>query len=199
MVGNPGGKGSPAQKLYYLTILVPMWRAHLDRLAIAQRDYRYHLLAVECLRVAKGPGADPLRLAEFCRAWQTPLTAPAVGPVALLRSAAKAVGGWPSAGAVFDPTGAIGMGVKVLARMGPLIGQIQMRNALLVALDDKVVARADQSAVGSILERSHTPQLLLGKVKESKATLERLWGEAVQFAKQMETAQRELGLPDSAM
>src|SRR5881296_4069948 len=90
-----------AQKLYYITILLPMWRGQLEQLGNVQRDLRYHLLAVECLRIAKGPGADPVGISEFCRKWQIPLTLPFVGPTAILRKVGKLVGGWPSPAAIF--------------------------------------------------------------------------------------------------
>lgn len=199
MGSSTAGGGSPAQKIYYLTVLVPMWRGQLDRLTAAQREYRWHLLAMECLRLARGPGIDPLRITEFCRAWQIPLTAPMVGPVALLRKAAKAVGGWPSPGAVFDPTGAINLGIKILAHMTPLVGQIQMRNALLMAMDEDVVARSDQSGVLGILNAAKSPQLLLNQVAASKTALERTWEDTKKFAERMKTAQTDLGLPDIAM
>ena len=195
---QPTGAGpSPAQKAYYLTVLLPMWRGKLDELVAAQRDYRQHLLAIECLRVAKGPGADPLQLAEFCRRWQIPLTAPLIGPTALLRRAGKAVGGWPSAGAVFDPTGAINLGVKILGQLAPLLGRIQMEGAVLVALDETVVSRADQSAVASILDSARTPQVLANRVKDSKDKLARVWGETVKLAQGMEPIRKELGLPET--
>jgi hypothetical protein len=174
-----------------------MWRGQLDQLGDAQREYRYHLLAVECLRLAKGPGADPLRLAEFLRTWKIPLTLPVIGPTALLRKIGKAVGGWPSSAAIFDPTGALNMGVKVIGAMAPLIGKIQMRNALLFALDDKVVPAGDQGSVGSILESAGTPAALMTRVKESKSKLERIWKETVSLAEKMEPIRKELGLPET--
>jgi hypothetical protein len=174
-----------------------MWRGQLDQLGAAEREYRYHLLAVECLRVAKGPGLDPVRLAEFCRTWKIPMTLPVIGPTALLRKIGKAVGGWPSQAAVFDPTGAINIGIKVIAQMGPLLGRIQMRNALLVALDPKTIEVADQTSVGSILELSRTPQVLMTRVQESKTKLDRVWKETVNLAEKMESIRKELGLPET--
>jgi hypothetical protein len=198
MTPAPISGPSAVQKAYYLTILVPMWRGQLDQLAAAERDYRLHLLAVECLRVAKGPGADPLQVAEFCRKWQIPLTLPVIGPTALIRKAGKALGGWPSAGAVFDPTGAINLGVKIVAQMGPLIGQIQMHNALLVAFDTKVISMADQNGVGSILESARSPQVLMNRLQESKSKLEGVWSETLKLAEKMEAIRQELGLPETS-
>ena len=175
-------------------MLLPMWRGQLDQLGAAEREYRHHLLAVECVRVAKGPGADPVRLAEFCRTWKIPMTLPFIGPTALLRKIGKAVGGWPSQAAVFDPMGAINIGIKVIAQMGPLLGQIQMRHALLIALDSKIIDMADQTSVGSILESSRTPQALMSRVQESKAKLERLWKATVDLAEKMEHIRKDLGL-----
>jgi hypothetical protein len=189
---------SAAQKGYFLTILLPMWRGQLDQTLTAQREFRLHLLAVECLRVAKGPGVDPLRIAEFCRNWKIPLTAPFVGPVAVLRKIGKAVGG-SSLAAAFDPTGAINTGVKVIAQMGPLLGSIQMRNAVLVAFDDKVVEAGDQFAVGSILESCHSPQILMSRVQESKNKLERVWKDTSNLAEKMEPIRKELGLPETIL
>ncbi|HWY71940.1 MAG TPA: hypothetical protein VNX88_24955 [Terriglobales bacterium] len=189
----PGG----SQKLYYFLVLEPMWRGQLDALATAEREFRWHLLAVECLRIAKGPGSDPLDIAEFCRKWQIPLTLPMLGPTSLLRKIGKLVGGWPSTAAVFDPTGAINMGIKVIGRMGPLIGQIQMRNAMLVGLDEDVISKADQSSVLSILESSATPQNLMNRVAESKARLEKVWKETTTLAEKMNAVRNELGLPDT--
>lgn len=184
---------SLAQKGYFLTILLPMWRGQLDQMLAAQRAFRLHLLAIECLRVAKDPGVDPLRIAEFCRNWKIPLTAPFVGPVAMLRKIAK----WPSS--VFDPTGAINTGVKVIAQMGPLLGGIQMRNAVLVALDEKVVEIGDQSAVGSILESCPSPNILMSRVQESKDKLSRVWKDTLNLAEKMEPIRKELGLPETIL
>lgn len=190
---------SAAQKGYFLTVLLPMWRGQLDQVLIAQREFRHHLLAVECLRVAKGPGVDPLHITEFCRNWRIPLTAPFVGPVAVLRKVGKAVGGWPSPAAIFDPTGAINIGVKVIAQMSPLLGKIQMRNAVLVAFDEKIVALGDQSSVGSILESCHNPQVLMSRVQESKNKLERVWKDTSNLAERMEPVRKELGLPETIL
>ena len=192
---TPGPSG--AQKLYYLTVLQPMWRGQLDQLADAEREFRQHLLAVECLRVAKGPGGDPLQLAEFCRKWQIPLTLPVIGPTALLRKIGNAVGGWPSAGAVFDPTGAINIGIKVIAAMGPLIGRIQMQNALLVALDETVISKGDQGSVGEILESAGTPQNLMNRVTQSRAKLEKVWNDTQSLAQKMDQIRQDLGLPEN--
>jgi hypothetical protein len=46
-------KPSDTQKTYYYLFLLPMWRGQLDKLLDAERNYRYHLLAVECLRKAQ--------------------------------------------------------------------------------------------------------------------------------------------------
>jgi hypothetical protein len=119
MATTPSSGPSGVQKAYFLTVLLPMRQGQLDQLGAAEREYRNHLLAVECLRGAKGPGVDPLRIAEFCRAWKIPMTLPFIGPVALLRKIGKAVGGWPSQAAIFDPTGAIDQGSKVIAQMAP--------------------------------------------------------------------------------
>ncbi|MBN1442571.1 MAG: hypothetical protein JXA90_07675 [Planctomycetes bacterium] len=191
----PGPSG--AQKAYYLTILLPMWRGQLDRLGAAEREYRHHLLAVECLRIAKGPGADPVRISDFCRTWKIPLTLPVIGPTALLRKIGKAAGGWPSQAAVFDPTGAINIGIKVIAHMGPLLGRIQMSSAALIAMDSKVIELGDQTSVGSILELSRTPEALMTRLKESRTKLERLWKETVDLAAKMEPMRVELGLPET--
>lgn len=197
MTTGPVSAPSGAQKFYYLTVLMPMWRGQLDRLGTAGREYRHHLLAVECLRVAKGPGADPVRLAEFCRTWKVPLTLPVIGPTALLRKIGKAVGGWPSPAAVFDPTGAINIGIKVIAQLGPVLGKVQMHNARLIGWDPKVVEHADRTAVGSILESSRTPQDLLTRVRSAKDKLERVWKETVALAEKMEPIRQELGLPET--
>jgi hypothetical protein len=197
MVSNLGVEPSPAQKLYFVMVLQPIWRGQLDQLLNAQRVYRYHLLAAHCLRVGVGPGGDPLRLVEFCRKWQLPLTAPLVGPAALLRKIGKLAGGWPSAAAVFDPMGAINLGVKVIANMGPLIGKLQIRNAVLVALDESVVSVRDQCQVLSILESSETTQLLMTKLTSSKMRLESVWRATQDLAVKMEDARKQLGLPEA--
>jgi hypothetical protein len=189
--------GSQAQKLYYLTVLVPMWRGQLDQLGAAIRSYRQHLLAAACLVAAKGPGGDPLQVAEFCRKWQIPLTAPAIGPVALLRKVGKAVGGWPSTAAVFDPTGAINTGTKILGAMVPLIGTIQMQGAQLVAMDTKIVPLADQTAVLSILDQARTPQNLATKIRASKDKTQAVWNDTLDFATKMDKIRTELGLPET--
>ena len=196
-MAKPSSGPSGVQKLYYLTVLLPMWRGQLDQLGDSEREYRNHLLTVECLRVAKGPGADPLRLAEFCRTWKIPMTLPVIGPTALLRKVGKIVGGWPSQAAIFDPTGSINIGIKVIAQMAPLIGRIQMRNALLVALDDKVVEKGDQDAVLSILDSCRTPQVLMTRVQDAKNKVERVWKETVALAEKMEPIRKELGLPET--
>ena len=173
-----------------------MWRGQLDQLMTAQRGYRQHLLALNCLQQAVGPGGDPLQVAEFCRRWQLPLTAPAIAPVALLRKLGKLAGGWPSAAAVVDPTGAINTGVKLLARMGPLIAKIQMDGALLVALDEKVVSKSDQSQVLAILNGAKTPQALIDAVKRSSDSLRKVWDATVDMAQKLEAARIQVGLPE---
>jgi hypothetical protein len=190
----PGASG--AQKGFFLTVLLPMWRGQLDQLMTAQRGYRHHLIALNCLQQAIGPGGDPLQIAEFCRRWQLPVTAPAIGPVALLRKIGKLAGGWPSAAAVFDPTGAINTGVKVVARLGPLIAKIQMDNALLVALDEKVVSKSDQSQVLAILNAAKTPQALMDAVKRSSDSLRKIWDATVDMAQKLETARIQVGVPE---
>jgi hypothetical protein len=199
MATMPTSGPSGAQKIYYLTILLPLWRGQLDQLGDAEREYRDHLLAVECLRVAKGPGADPLRIAEFCRTWQLPMTLPVIGPTAILRKIGKIAGGWPSQAAVFDPTGSINLGIKVMAQIAPLIGRIQMQNALLVAFDDSVVPKTDQSDVGSILESCPTPQMLMTRFQAAKNKVEQVWKDTVDLANKMEPVRQELGLPESTL
>ena len=194
MTAGPRSGASGAQKAYYLMVLLPMWRSQLDQLGAAEREYRNYLLAVECLRVAKGPGLDPLRVAEFCKKWKIPLTLPFIGPTALLRKIGKAVGSWPSEAAFFDPTGAINIGIKVIAQMGALLGQFQMRNALLIALD---LDQGDQTAVGSILESTHTPQVLMVRMQQSRAKLESIWKTTVDLAEKMEPIRKHLGLPET--
>lgn len=196
MANKPSSGPSEIQKFYYLSVLLPMWRGQLDQLGASEREYRNHLLSVECLRVAKGPGPDPLRIAEFCRTWKIPMTLPVIGPTALLRKIGKIAGGWPSQTAIFDPTGSINLGIKVIARMAPLLGRIQMRNALLVALDDKVVERGDQDAVGSILESCQTPQALMTRVQNAKNKVERVLKETIALAEKMEPIRKELSLPE---
>lgn len=192
----PGGP-SAAQKAYYVTFLVPMWRGQLDQLNAANRNYRAHLLAVACLAAAKGPGGDPLELCEFCRKWQLPMTAPVVGPISLLRKIGKAVGGWPSSAAVFDPTGAINNGIKILGKMGPLLATIQMNNAMLSALNGKYVPMSDQSAVLGILNGAGNPQNLAAKVRAAQEQAKSTWDATITMAQQMEKIRVELGLPES--
>ena len=187
---------SDAQRLYYTSLLVPMWRGQLDQLTAAMRSYRQHLLAVECLRRAKGDGADPLRIAEFCKAWKTPLTLPIIGPTALLRRLGKIPGLANPSVAAFDPAGAIYIGIKILAQMVPLFGRIQVQNAVLIALDEKVVDRGDQTQVASILQSAVAPQILLQRVKESKDKLTSIWEQTVTLAQKMEPIREELGLPE---
>ena len=191
------GSASEAQKLYYITVLVPMWRGQLDQLGAAIRSYRQHLLAAACLYAAKGPGGDPLQIADFCRKWQIPSTLPVIGPVALLRKVGKAVGGWPSTAAVFDPTGAINMGIRILGGMAPLIATIQMRNAMLIAMDTKIVSTSDQSAVLTILQQAGTPQTLASKIRDSKDKTQAVWNATLAMAEKMEKTRLELNLPES--
>ncbi len=188
---------SGAQRFYYMVILLPMWRNQLEQLGNSERQYREHLLAVECLRVAKGPGGDPLRLAEFCKNWQIPTTLPVIGPVSLLRKVGKLVGGWPSQAAIFDPTNSISLGIKVMAQMVPLIAKIQMRNAILVALDESVVGKGDQSAVLAILDASNTPKELMTRVQDAKDKVERVFRETVAMAEKVEAIRKELSLPET--
>ncbi len=190
-------EASAAQKFYYIGVLQPLWLGQLDQLGDAQREYRYHLLAVECLRRAKGPGADPLRISEFCRTWKIPATLPVIGPTALLRKIGRLAGGWPSAAAIFDPTGALNLGFKVIGAMAPLIGKIQMRNALLFAIDDSVVESGDQGDVGSILEGCKTPQELINRLQGAKNKVERVWKETTALAEKMEPIRKEVGLPET--
>jgi hypothetical protein len=197
MGSKPGTGPSPAQKVYFITVLQPMWRGQLDQLADAQRVFRHHLLAAECLRIGIGPGGDPLQLVEFCRKWQIPMTLPIIGPTALLRKIGKLAGGWPSAAAVFDPTGALNIGIKVIARMGPLIGRAQVSNAMLVALDESIVSKGDQSQVLAILESSETTQVFMTKLASSKSRLEMVWRSTQAMADKMENARKELGLPEN--
>jgi hypothetical protein len=190
-------KPSDTQKTYYYLFLLPMWRGQLDKLLDAERNYRYHLLAVECLRKAKGPGVDPLRISEFCRKWNIPLTTPLIGPTDLLRKIGKATGGWLSAAAMFDPTSAIKYGIKVMAHMGPLLGKIQMNNACLYALDNKIIPKGDQVSVLEILELSRTPQILMNNVKKSINVVNQVLKETSDLAEKMENIRLELGLSES--
>ncbi|MFH1075404.1 MAG: hypothetical protein V1753_00945 [Pseudomonadota bacterium] len=192
-------KPSAAQRAYYATVLVPMWRGMLDEFDRVARDYRSHILALECLRVAKGPGVDPIKITEFCKAWEMPLTMPVIGPTTWIRRFGKAVGGWPSAGAVFDITGALSKGVKIMAEIGPLLGKLQMNNAKLYALDEKVVPKSDQVEVLRILELSVSPDVLFKRAKDSKDRLESKWQEISQTAEKMEEIRKELGLPEDQL
>ena len=190
---------SPAQRMYYSTFLVPMWRGQLDELAIACRNYRINLLAVGCLMAAKGPGADPLALAEFCRRWTIPLTAPALGPTAWLRRFSKIAVGGPSAGSLFDPTGALNWGTKILANSAPLIAAIQMEGAKLLALNTQYVSVQDQSAVLSTLANAATPHNLTVQLGRAKQNLERVYDEINKLAEKMEAARMDLGFPEGSL
>jgi hypothetical protein len=192
----PIPRATGAQKGFFLMILLPMWRGQLDQLMAAQRGYRHHLIAMNCLQQAIGPGGDPLQLAEFCRSWKLPLTLPVIGPVALLRKLGRLPGAFSPAVALFDPTAAITTGVKVLARLGPLIAKIQMDGALLVALDEKVVSKSDQSQVLAILNGAKTPQALSDAVKRSSDNLRKIWDETVDMAQKLDTARIQVGLPE---
>jgi hypothetical protein len=66
-----------------------------------------------------------------------------------------------------------------------------------VALDPKTIEVADQTSVGSILELSRTPLVLMTRGQESKTKLERVWKETVNLAEKMESIRKELGLPET--
>jgi hypothetical protein len=197
---KPGPSGptgpSAAQKLYYATILVPLWRGQLDEVGRLAREYRVHLLALECLRRAKGAGIDSVKVSEFCRKWEFPLATPFISPTALLKELLKKGIGLSGVGTVFDITGAIGKGVKIMAEMGPLLEKLQMQSALLFAFEDKVVPAADQTDVGQIIESSATPKALFDKAKTSKDRLEAKWREVTDQAEKMEAIRIEQGLPE---
>jgi hypothetical protein len=177
-------------------ILVPMWRGQLDKLLSAQRKYRQYLLAVACISRAAGPGADPLALVEFCRAWQLPLTAPLVGPVALLRKAGKLFGVVTPSVAALDPTGAINTGTKILARLGPLFSAIRMEGALAESLDDRVVPKTEQAPVQAILSDARTPQAVQQGAQAALTSLQSVWKETIEMARKMEDARVQVGAPE---
>lgn len=219
-----GSAASPAQKAYYSTFLVPMWRGQLETLGKLARDYRTYLLALACLQQAKGPGGDPAALAEFCQKWQLPLTMPVIGPTSLLRGLAKGVTGTApisslkafnaatgmvapaittaghSPAALFDITGALNWGVKILGAMAPLLGTIQVEGALYVALNNrKIVSLADQTDVMRVLQSARTSTILCQQASQSKDRLASKWQEIGSLAQKMEAIRRDLGLPEDSL
>ena len=81
--------------------------------------------------------------------------------------------------------------------MVPLIGTIQMQGATLMALDEKIVSKADQSQVLSILQQSGSPQNLANKIRESKDKTEAVWKATLDLAEKMEKIRTELKLPET--
>ena len=188
---------SAAQKAYYVTILVPMWRSQLEQLNAADRNYRAHLLAMACLAAAKGPGGDPLELCEFCREWQLPLTVPLVNPISLLKRVGTLAGGVASTVAAIDPTRAISNGVQILGRITPLLATIQMEGAMMFALNEQYVSMRDQGTVLAILKGAGHPQILAAKFRTAQEQAKSTWDATLALAQQMETIRVDLGLPES--
>lgn len=77
---------------WYKIVMVPLWRNQQKELVRTGVHYRWHLLALECLNKAKGPGGDPLKVAEFCAKWKWAMTMPIIGPTALIRKLGKSSG-----------------------------------------------------------------------------------------------------------
>jgi hypothetical protein len=183
-----------AQKLYYAAVLMPLWRGQLDELGRIANEYRTYLLALECLRRAKGSGIDSVKVAEFCKKWKVPMTMPFISPKDLLKTLIERTFRLPLA--VFDITGAINAGIKIMAEMGPLLERLQMQQALLIAFDDNVVAKSDQTDVGQILESSRSARALYDNASRAKDRLEAKWKEIRDQAAKMEAIRAELGLPE---
>lgn len=220
---------------WYRHVMVPVWKKQQLDLVRAGVDYRRHLLAAECLRRAKGPGGDPLKVAEFCVRWRWAMTLSFIGPTALIRklgkssrllgefiAALKGVGGpglklpttaywgartgpgqalstaWPQI-AIFDITNSINVGVKLIAAMMPLMARLQMHNAELISLDEKVVPKGDKAAVGQILQRARMPQPLMRAVDGSLKYYVKTWAAVLVSADTMEQARLDLGLPPDSM
>lgn len=229
---NPSAK---QDQNWYKFVMIPLWRNQQKELIRAGVHYRWHLLALECLKRAKGPGGDPLKVAEFCAKWQWAMTMPIIGPTALIRklgkssgllgeliAALKGVGGpglklpstahwgtrlgpgqalssaWPQI-AVFDITGSINIGVKLIAAMSPLIAKLQMKQAELYIFDSKVVPPGDMGQVGQIIQRAGMPMSLMKSAKESQMNYVNAWSEVLVSADIMEQARLDLGLPPDSM
>lgn len=77
---------------WYKHVMVPLWKNQQNELIRAGVHYRWHLLALECLHRAKGPGRDQLKVAEFCAKSQWAMTLPVIGPTALIRKLGKSSG-----------------------------------------------------------------------------------------------------------
>jgi hypothetical protein len=86
---NPSSK---QDQDWYKIVMVPLWKNQQRELIRAGVHYRWHLLALECLNRAKGPGGDPLKVAEFCAKWKWAMTLPIIGPTALIRKLGKSSG-----------------------------------------------------------------------------------------------------------
>lgn len=229
---------TPASKQdldWYKIVMVPLWKNQQAELVRIGVQYRWHLLAMECLRRAKGPGGDPLKVAEFCAKWKWAMTLPVIGPTALIRklgkssgllgeliAALKGVGGpglklpatahwgtrlgpgqalstaWPQI-AVFDITGSINIGVKIMAAMVPLLAKLQMKQAELFVFDPKVVPTGDAAQVGRILQRAGMPSSLMKSLKDSQMGYVNAWSQVLVSADTMEQARLDLGLPPDSM
>ncbi len=211
--------------------MVPLWKQQINQVARVGVAHRRHLLVAECVGRAKGPGADPIKLADLCAPWKTHLNLQIIAPTDLVRKFGKssgalaelisALGGrtmnklrtapvfwekragaaqalssvWPQI-AVFDITGAINNGIKIIAALGPLLRHVRIKDAQLIALDAKVVPQGDLSQVGQILANGRTPEGVAAAVSRSQTAFADAWSSLLESADTMERARLELGLPE---
>jgi len=100
---------------------------------------------------------------------------------------------------VFDPTGALNWGFRILAELGPLLGALQMHEARLVVMNPNVVPRAWTAKVGQILAKARQPEQLKAAYQASLEQLNVTWDYLLQSVAEMEIHRRELGLPAVAL
>ena len=107
---------------WYKLVMVPLWKNQQKELVRAGVHYRWHLLALECLNRAKGPGGDPLKVAEFCAKWKWAMTMPIIGPTALIRKLGKSSGLLGELFAALKGVGGPGLKLPATAHWGPRLG-----------------------------------------------------------------------------
>jgi Cys-tRNA synthase (O-phospho-L-seryl-tRNA:Cys-tRNA synthase) len=160
--------------------LKPLLEGLWDQLHGKVLEHRHHLLALACLAKAAGPGADPMAVARFCKKYKLPLTMPVVGLI-------------PRVLSKVDITGAVATGVKIMAALGPLLGKIRLRNAMLYALDEAVVPSGDSAEVGMILESASSPKQVMAAAKQKASEVKKLKADVERYAAKLKRIEAKLG------
>jgi hypothetical protein len=189
------------QRAIYFNVGLPKYRILIEALSDLSIVHRRHLQAMECLRRAKlglnpkNDVIDPLRVAEFCNigAIRNPSPFGAVTVVSFFRNLVNAIKDG-TASAPFDITKSLSLGLAVIARMGPLIGRLQMREAPLWA--STVAQGNEEFQVIGVLESAGTEDKLRDACNDARVRLESKWKEVQEFSDEMERVRVRLGISE---